>query len=172
MDQTIEFIGKSKNGISVFVDPLHSHAVTHLKDTPHLKELVIEAISNLELRGKEVARHVEMGRFVGICDVVKVGADDTLIYGVRKNRDNDGLVPFVKNREGDPCSYVALHIVPLEDKTYLLSSAWIGLFGGDDEPFPQSPDATPRSVAYWNKHAFIYGSQEIMAGTETPVCPW
>jgi len=113
-----------------------------------------------------------MGSPVGTCDVVKVDASDEIVYGVRKNRDEDGLVPFTKTRRGEPCPYVAVHLVPQPDKTYALLSTWIGTFGGDDEPFPQAPDANERSKDYWDKHAFVYGSQEIVQGTETSECPW
>jgi|SRR5665213_2729465 len=167
-----KLIATSRNGIHVTYDPVHSHAATHLEDTPQLKELVKEVMSNLDLNGQEVAQHYNMRRVVGTCDVVTVGHIDKVVYGIRKNRENDGLVPFVKNRRGDDCPYVALHLIPQTDNTYVLSSAWIGTFGEDDEPFPMSKDAHERSVDFWNKHAFVYGSQEIVAGTETTICPW
>lgn len=162
----------SKNGAKVTYDPIDSHAATHFEDTPQLKNLVKELISGLDLSGREIARHYDMGRIVGTCDVVNVGSAEEIVYGVRKNRDDDGLVPFVKNREGDPCPYVAIHLVLQPGGTYMLSSAWIGTFDGDDEPFPLAKDANERSVDFWSRHAFIYGSQEILAGTETNICPW
>lgn len=152
-------------------DSINSHAATHFEDTPQLESLVREVISNLDLKGQEVATHIDMGRVVGTCDVVDVDEDDKLVYGMRKNRAEDGLVPFVKGRQGGICQYVAVHLLPQPDKTYLLSSAWVGTFD-DDEPFPNSPDANGRSVEFWNKHAFVYGSQEIVAGTETKIRPW
>ena len=163
---------QSKNKMRVFYDPIYSHAVTHFEDTPQLKELVAEAISSMNLVGQEVATHVDMARIVGTCDVVNVDNSDEIVYGVRKNRNDDGLVPFTKSRKGESSPYVAMHLIPQVDDTYILSSAWIGTFEDDDEPFPQSPNATGRSVNFWNKHAFVYGSQEIMAGTETTSCPW
>lgn len=165
-------IATSKNGVKVTYDPVHSHATTHFEDTPQPKDLVKELVSGLELSGEEIARHYDMGRIVGTCDVVNVSSADEIVYGVRKNREDDGLVPFVKNRKGDPCPNVAIHLVPQSDGTYILSSAWIGTFGGDDEPFPLSKDANERSADFWNKHAFVYGSQEILAGTETNIRPW
>lgn len=96
-------IATSKNNIKVYFDPINSHAATHLEDTPQLKDLVVEVISNLELNGQKVARHFDLGRIVGTSDVVDINDDDKLVYGIRKNRLDDGLVPFVKNREGDRC---------------------------------------------------------------------
>lgn len=167
-----EQIATSKNGIEVTYDPVNSHAATHFEDTPGLKQLVREVIGGLELTGQEIAQHYDMGRVVGACDVVDVDNTDEVVYGVRKNRENDGLVPFVKNRKGDPCKLVALHLVPETDRSYILSSAWIGPFTEEDEPFPLSKDANERSANFWNKHAFVYGSQEIIDGTETEVQPW
>lgn len=165
-------LAKSKNDIIVSYDPISSHAATHFEDTLNLKELVIEVIANLDLNGEEISAHFDMGRVVGSCDVVTVDGSDEIVYGVRKNRDDDGLVPFTKTRHGTPCPYVAVHLVPEPDKTYMLSSAWIGKFGDDDEPFPQSPNANERSADFWSKHAFVYGSQEIVPGTETAIKPW
>ncbi len=167
-----ELIGQSKNGIKVTYDPVHSHAATHIEDTPQLRDLVAEAINSMDLDGKEVATYVDMGRIVGTCDVVDVDETDEIVYGIRKNRGDDGLVPFTKTRMGDPCPYVALQLIPQPDTSYVLTSAWIGTFGDDDEPFPNSPNATDRSVEFWNKHAFVYGSQEIVNGTETINRPW
>lgn len=167
-----ELIGKSKNGVDVVYDPAHSHAATHLEDTAQLKGLVIEVVGDIELNGQVVRAYFDMGRIVGTCDVVEVDDTDEIVYGMRKNRMDDGLVPFVKTREPAPCPYVTVHLVPRANGSYELLSTWIGTVGDDDEPFPQSPDATPRSVDFWSKRAFVYGSQEIIEGTETPNKPW
>lgn len=172
MPETLELIGKDKKGHEVYFEPVHSHAATHLEDTPQLRNLVSEIISNLELNGERVATYFDMGRIVGTCDVVKIDDTDEIVYGLRKNRDEDGLVPFTKSREGDPCPYVAIQIDPKPDDTYILNSAWIGTYGDDDEPFPLSPDATERSVDFWNKHAFVWGSQEIQPGSLQLERPW
>lgn len=168
----MELIAKSKNGLEVFYDPIHSHAATHLEDTPQLKGLVQELIGSLELQESEIARHYDMGRIVGTCDVVNTDATDEIVYGIRKNRDEDGHVPFTKSRQGDPCAYVSLHLIKQQDGRYILSSCWIGKFGEDDEPFPNSPLATPRSADFWDKHAFVWGSQEIQPGSLQTNKPW
>ncbi len=167
-----KFICRSKNGVKVTYDPVYSHAATHLQDTPQLKDLVTEVVSKINLEGQEVATHVDIGRIVGTCDVVEVDETDKIIYAVRKNRADDGLVPFTKTRPAKPCSYVSVHLIPQKDGTYELSSAWIGTFGEDDEPFPNSPNATKRSAELWNKWAFVWGSQEIIPGTRITTRPW
>lgn len=161
----------SKNGRRVTYDPVHSHAATHLEDTPQLKELVAEVVSRMNLNGEEIKTHVDLGRIVGTCDVVEVDEMDDIVYAMRKNREEDGPVPFTKTREATPCSSVAVHLVPQPDGSYELSSAWIGVFE-EDEPFPGSPDATEKSAEYWRHYAFVRGSQEVIPGTETTERPW
>ncbi|MFI5270940.1 MAG: AAA family ATPase [Candidatus Saccharimonadales bacterium] len=179
VDETLKAVGidqvllcQSKNGVAVFYDPVYSHTATHLEDTPRLKSLVTEAIGNMNLEEDNVATHVDMGRIVGTCDVVDVDNSDEIVYGVRKNRETDGSVPFTKSREGDHCPYVAVHLIGRSNGSYLLLSTWIGTFGDDDEPFPNASNATERSMDFWNKHAFVYGSQEIVKETETTDRPW
>jgi hypothetical protein len=164
-------IAVSKNGIPVVFDPLHSHAATHLEDTPGLANLVREVISDMNLTGQIVASHFDMGRAVGTCDVVITDSSDEIVYGLRKNRVEDGLVPFTKSRKGEQSNYIALQIVPENNQRYILTSAWIGTFD-DDEPFPLAENANERSRKYWNEHAFVYGSQEIIEGSETVTRPW
>lgn len=65
---------------------------------------------------------------------------------------------------------MAIRLAPRTDGDYELASAWIGRW--DDMPFPQAPDATAESIAYWTRHAFVWGSQETIPGTETTVRPW
>lgn len=161
----------SKNGREVTYDPVYSHAATHLEDTPQLKELVVEVICNMNLDGEELKTDIDMGRVVGTCDVVEVDEADGIVYAMRKNRKEDGLVPFTKTRKATPCSSVAVHLVSHSDGSYELSSAWIGVFG-DDEPFPDSPDASVKSAEYWRHYAFVWGSQEIIPGSETAERPW
>lgn len=166
-------IGTSKNGLKVVYDPIHSHAATHLEDTPGLAELVAEAISHIDLTGQSVATTIDMQRIVGTEDVIETKPEDEIVYGARKNRIDEGLVPFVKQREGKPSSSIAIQLHPVDDGTYELLSAWVGKFDlENDEPFPQSANATDQSAEFWNEHAFVYGSQEIIAGTETDVRPW
>jgi len=62
MLEIMELLCASKNGKKVYYDPIASHAATHLQDTPELKNLVIEAIGTMNLRGEPVAKQIDMGR--------------------------------------------------------------------------------------------------------------
>jgi len=164
------FLCKSRNGVNVTYDPIYSHASTHFHDTPQLKSLVTEVVGKMDLNGQEIATHVDMERVVGTCDVVAVDNTDEIIYAIRKNRENDGLVPFTKTRKPQPCRFVSVHLEPKKDGSYELASTWIGTF--NDEPFPEASDANDKSVEYWNCFAFVWGSQEIIPSSETTICPW
>ena len=155
-------------------DPVGSHAATHINDNLELKALLIEAITGMELIEDDIATHIDLGRTIGVSDVVRVGKTDEIVYAARANRAEQGLIPFVKNRQGNPCTTVAMHLVRNSDRSYMLLSGWIGVFGKseDDEPFPQAPDATPNSASFWDKRAFVYGSQETIVATETTIKPW
>jgi hypothetical protein len=168
---SLKQIAFSKNGVKVFYDPLNSHAAMHFNSNSSLLNLVIEVIEKLDLDGSEVKIETDLARQVGLSDVVEVSSEDKIMYAERVNCHEDGLVPFVLNRQGTPCNYVTIHLIP-NGAWYVLSSAWIGRLEGDDEPFPMSPEKSSRSIDYWNKHAFIYGSQDIVHGSETKLCPW
>lgn len=101
-------------------------------------------------------------------DVVEVTPDDEIIYAKRKNRDE--YIPFVKMRKQQPSSYVSLALKRLDNGNYELQSAWIGEF--ESPPFPEKIDATVESMPFWDKHAFVWGTQSVQEYTITMQCPW
>lgn len=168
----LSFLCKTKDDFEVYYDPISSHVATHFNDAPKLRELIIELLGDIEVKGKEIAQHFDMHRPVGVMDVVSVDETDDLVYAIRTNRKADGLVPFVKSRKGNPCRFIAIHLAPQTNKAYILESAWIGTFGGDDQPFPMAKDATSQSAEFWSKHAFVWGSQSVEPESVTTAKPW
>ena len=170
MKKNMQLLGQSANRVNVLFDPISSHAATHFEDTPELREIFIEVLSTIELDGSEIAQDINVGRIIGTSDVVATNDYDEITYAARKNRAQDGLVPFVKNRTPKNCSTLAYHMRPIDSQMYELSSVWIGVF--DAIPFPGVVTANEESFSHWSRHAFIHGSQEIILETETDVCPW
>lgn len=166
----MEFLCKSANGKKVVYEPANSHTSTHFNDAPKLRELVTELLSRKVLEGDIVAEDVDMGRVVGNSDVVAVSDEDEMVYAMRTKREDQGFVLFVKNQESEPSTKVSIYLEQKAEDTYKLSSAWIGEF--ESPMFPQMDNATPESIPYWKKHAFVWGSQEIIQGTERKECPW
>ena len=165
------FLCKSQNSKAIYYDPVDSHVATHFDDTPGLKELAIEILTQKALEADAVNFDIDMGRIVGTTDVVLVDDSDEIVYAVRKNRNDDEYVPFTKSRPAEPCSFVSVSLqIRPDGDSYELLSSWIGTWV--DPPFPGTKDETPESKPYWTKHAFVWGSQQIKPGTETSTCPW
>lgn len=135
-----------------------------------MKDLVIEILTNRKLNGELVAEDVDLGRIVGNTDVVEVSSRDEIVYAKRQKREDQGYVPFVKNREPQSTSLVSIYLALRDQDTYELLSAWMGEF--DSPNFPQMENADPNSIPYWQQHAFVWGSQEIIPGSERVDCPW
>lgn len=166
----LELLCKSKNKFDIYYDPVNSHAATHFEDTNNLKELVIEVLQNTKISNEKLDFTIDTGRFIGTSDVVEVDDTDEVIYAIRRNRADQDLVPFTKTKLAQPESKISISLILIDDGKYELSSAWIGDW--DDPPFPMQPNANNESIPYWSTHAFVWGSQEIEPGTETPVKPW
>jgi hypothetical protein len=168
--QKYEQLCISKNDKVVLFDPINSHTATHFKDSPKLKEIVAELLSQMVIKGKSIAGDFDMGKIVGFCDVVEIDDTDELIYAMRKQREDQGYVPFTKSRQPQPSSFVSIYLVHKNGSNYELLSTWIGNFDSPD--FPQMHSATTDSLEYWSKHAFVWGSQEIIPDSEIDSCPW
>jgi len=165
-----KFLCKSADGKRVVFDPINSHTATHFRDASNLQAITKELLSNMNLEGDLVAKDIDMGRVIGNSDVVKIDGSDEIIYAKRSNREDQGFVPFTKSRTSQPCSLISIYLVKKAEDTYELSSVWIGEY--DSPNFPQMDNATPSSLPYWQKRAFVWGSQEIIPGTERDDCPW
>lgn len=170
MKQNDELLCKSANGKQIVYDPINSHAATHFQDNPMLKKLVIEVLSKKHLEGDLIAEDIDMGRPIGNTDVVEVDKTDKIIYAKRVMREDQGYVPFTKSRTTQPSSFISVYLVYKVDDIYELSSAWIGEF--ESPVFPQMETATSESIPYWTNHAFVWGSQGIIPGSERTDCPW
>lgn len=165
-----ELLCKSANGKDIVFDPLGSHTATHFKDAHGLKELAKELLSTLDLEGELIAKDINMGKVIGKSDVVEIDDNDDIVYAMRKNREDQGYVPFTKSQSSQPSSIISIYLVNKDEETYELSSIWVGEY--ESPMFPQMDNATAESIPYWSKHAFVWGSQEIIPGSVLTKCPW
>lgn len=166
----LQYLCASKNGKKIYYDSVNSHTATHFEDNPQLKHIVSDHLTGLDLEMDIIAQDIEMDKIIGNSSVVSIDRNDDVLYAVRKNREDQGLVPFVKNRASEPSSNLSLYLVRQPDATYELLSAWIGEF--ESPPFPDMDNATPESIPYWSSHAFVWGSQQIVEGTVTLTNNW
>jgi hypothetical protein len=160
-------IGKTKNGKAVYVDTQSSHAATHIADTPNLLELVQEFVADFVPDGDEICVDKDMGRSVGLSDLVETGETDKIFYSKRLNRDN--YTRFVQDRKAETTNFatVVLRKDPAGD--YELWSAWIG---PAVPQFPGDEFEKPESRPFWQKHALVWGNQAVQPGTEREDWPW
>ena len=163
---TAELLCTSKNNITVYYDPIGSHAATHFADTPNLKELVIELLQNTDLTKDKEHFEYDFEKVVGKSDLIKTQHGDDILYAKRLNRDN--YTRFIMNTEPADSSIVTV-VLYKHDDYYELYSTWVGLLVPS---FPTAPTATADSIPFWKEHALVWGTQEVQPGTETEVWPW
>lgn len=167
---TRQLFALSKNNCEVWFDPVDSHVATHFKDTPELRRLVQTIVEQTVLLDAAVRFQTDMGRVVGVSDLVATDETDHIVFATRKNRDRP--IRFTKSRRPQPCSLVTVvlnRLPPEESGDYDLFTAWIG---PDMPPFPGNEGERPESQAFWENHALAWGTQEIVSGSETTTPPW
>lgn len=131
--------------------------------------LLPEALAKVDANGRKFFIYEQdFGRVVGETVCVPTTDTDEIVWAKRPKRF--GHSRFVKNRSPEPCSKVVV-ILKQDDyeSYYVLITAFVG---HRPEPEPWDRNATANSRVFWNSHALVWGSEPIVPGTETSVCPW
>ncbi len=148
----------------VVVDRFRSHL------HPGVASLLPEALARVDSQGRQfLVEEVDFGRLIGETVCISTGSGDEIVFAQRPRRS--GLTRFVKNRAPESCSSVVV-ILKCDDadkRVYVLITAFIGQ---RPEPEPWDRNAMEKSVAFWNSHALIWGSEPVVPGTETLERPW
>ncbi len=162
---------KTRDGYPVY-DRQKSHL--HTEAIPFLEE----ALARIDTADREYIREdVIFDRPIGASQRVTTCDEDEILFAQRINRQ--GLTRFVKHRQPEPS---ATMVVVLKRSDcggyYVLITAYIGNQGlaepWDWERHFRAADplkAYAASVDYWNRHALVWDSQEIVPGSET-LHPW
>ena len=161
-----EFLGKTKNGIDVYVDMEHSHASTHFAHHPKLREAVEEVIPMIDADDSIVRLDRDMGREIGTTDLVETGERDEIVYAKRPLRTT--FSRFVKHKQPTPTNWITIALRKNGDE-YSLYTAFVGKA---TPSFPGGDYLPEQSKEFWGNHALVWGSQEIIHGSETSTCPW
>lgn len=158
----MKIIGKTADGALV-VDRPNSH----LHDKA--RKLIAEAIGKITAKGKPfITEEVDFGWMIGLSDCVTTEQHDVILFARRRNRI--GLTRFVAGRDPQETSLLTVVLKRADGpQKYVLITAFIG---GKAEPEPWDANATPDTFEFWKKHALIWGTQDIVDGTATIVCPW
>ncbi|KXJ98486.1 MAG: hypothetical protein UZ19_OD1000690 [Parcubacteria bacterium OLB19] len=125
-----------------------------------------KVISDLDILEKMICIEKQMDEYIGCTDLVETKEGDEIIYTLRLLRSIYSR--FVKNKKSVPSKWVTLNIRE-EKEMYVLHTAFVERltpsFPGDD----YLPD---QSKEFWACHALVWGSQEIIPGSEINKCSW
>lgn len=161
-----DFLAKTKNGFDVYVDTESSHATTHFAHHPKLIDAVKGTIPSIETNEDVVRVEVDTGEEVGTTDLVETSEQDEIIYAKRPLRTQ--FSRFVKNKNSKPTGWITIDMRK-DGEVYDLYTSFVGRL---TPSFPGGNYLPEQSKEFWSKHALVWGSQEVMPGTETTQCPW
>ena len=163
-----EFITTTKNGFNVYVETVNSHAATHLQDHPELFDLIKEVLSEYSVNENKIRFETDMGRDIGLTDLVETTDADDVFYAKRPNREK--YTRFVNNTEPRMTHFVTIELNIINDTDYEVFTAFIGRL---TPPFPYGKDdSNEQARTFWNNHALVTGNQEYLLETVTTECPW
>jgi hypothetical protein len=168
-EQPSEFLGYSANGIAVHLNEKSTHAKTHLAHHPKLLTAVKRCLKEIKLDADIVRLEITADDEIGTCDLVETGPDDDIIYAIRVGRTTYSR--FAKHRQSSPTSSFVVDIRrdSNTNNNYHLYTTFVG---GLVPSFPGGDFMPDQSIEFWNNHALVYGTQEIIPHTETTICPW
>lgn len=161
MREGLKLLGNLRTG-----EPVYDRYNSHIHAS--VKGILPEALAKIAGGRRFLVQELDFGRVIGESSCVPTGWRDTIVYALRPKRQ--GMTRFVKNRQPEPCS-TAVVILKRDnyESYYVLITAFIGHESG---PEPWDPRATKEDRKFWENHALVWGSEEVISGTETAVCPW
>ena len=162
-----ELLGKMKSGEEVYLDPETSHAVTHFAHEPKLRAAIQQLIPMLKGGPERVRADHDTGEAVGMTDLIETAEGDDIVYAIREKRNIYSR--FVKGKQQSPTSWVTVALHKVREGEYELYTAFVGR---NTPSFPGGDYLPEQSKEFWAHHALVWGSQEVIPGTETTVCPW
>lgn len=139
----------------------------HLAKAPDLLDLVQECVGTITVDDDNVYLDKDMGRVVGLSQLVETSPKDKVFYAKRVNYTT--YTRFVCNREPQPTRYISIVLHRDGVGGFELWSAWLGPIAPQ---FPGDVFETSESKPFWRTHALIWSNQPIQPGSETGTCPW
>ncbi|HRH25424.1 MAG TPA: hypothetical protein PLD99_00525 [Parcubacteria group bacterium] len=150
-------LGVTKSGEKVFDRPS-----SHIHGNETVEKYLPLALERIDSMGRDfIVEAVDFGEEIGVSMCVETTPEDEIVYAVRPKRR--GPTRFVKNREGEPTSEFTV-ILKKVDEGYIVITAFVG---PKAEKEPWDPMATEESKEFWNNHALIWESEEVIPGTES-----
>ena len=130
---------------------------------PFLKGILARINSR---RRHAIVEVVEHSHLVGHSSCVTTRPGDKIVYAQRLHRR--GISRFVKNRRPEPTPYITVILQLTDNGDYRVKTAYFG------QPAPREPWSNrvkPGPHHFWNRHAFVWGVEPIVPGTESYRAP-
>ena len=149
-------LGRLATGERVYDrSPSHIHAGA--------QQYLPEVLGSIRSRHRQTIVQVnEYSQPVGVTSCVATRAGDKILFARRKGRR--GVSRFVKNRRPMPTCFLTVILRRTRRGDYEVSKAYFG------EPAPMEPWGNPRpsrkSQEFWKAHAFAWGAEPIVRGSE------
>lgn len=160
-------VGRTRNGIPVYVDLIYSQAATHIAQHPHILGLMREALSKNVVRGMQQTIAHDMGRIIGNDAIIETSSKDAVFYA--RQAGSDLYTRFIKTSKQSSTQFLTLVMHRDVHNKYEVQDAWIG---GLVPPQPGSALQTAESQLFWENHARIFSSHRLEPGTLTKESPF
>lgn len=158
---------ESNDGYDIYVNLISSSAGHYLSRHPHLITLIKELLTDRKLQGERAVIEEDMGRNIGVTDVVSTNEKDTIYYALPLK--SKVYSRFARNRYPQTSNMLTLVVVRDTDGNYELSNAWIGT---NYPAFPGDEFETDDSKEYWQTHALVQNAHAIQTQSITKTCPY
>lgn len=103
---------------------------------------------------------------IGKTTCVRTTEDDTILYAIRKRRN--GHSRLVLDRKPMDTNHMTGVFKKSKDH-YVIITLFNGEKSGKE---PYDKNATKKEIEFWENHALIYDTVEIIKESETSTCPW
>ncbi len=140
---------------------VYDRKISHLVDNQDLYKYLEIALEKINPNEREfIVESVSFETPIGVSICVETELDDEILYAQRPNRS--GLTRFVKNKIPKPTSDITIVLKKVED-VWIVITAYIG---PKAEKEPWDPLADEESIKFWETHALVWGSTDVISGTE------
>ncbi len=152
---------KNSNGISFYSRVNQEHI--HL----NLENFLLELIEHIHNNEKDIieVEHIFPNN-IGLSSCVEISESDKIIYAIRTGRNKH--TKFVLERTKTPCNSL-FAVFKRTEYGYLILTIFIGKKAGRE---PWDKYATNEDIRFWDSHALIFDSGEIIKNSITSKCPW
>ncbi len=160
-------IVQARNGATIYINLIGSHASASIAQYPYLLGLVKELLQQTDIKGPRMYFDRDMGRAVGSANVVETSDKDTILYAQALHGEQ--YKRFVKNGQPQSTQHISVILARDDDGGYELVDTWVGPLR---PPHPGTDEATEASRQYWDTHAFVLDREPIKLRTLTKTCPY